>query len=138
MKGEGVDGRNYDYIGLADVVDFLFIMGYDEQSQVFGDCEAAPNAGLMDTVGGVMAYVQLGIQPSKLVLGMPWYGYQYHCLEVLQNWRCVIDRVSFRGVNCSDAAGTQLPYSKIAPLIEKYGGSWDEHSNTKYSIYDVS
>jgi hypothetical protein len=29
-----IDGRNYDWAGLADAADLLFIMAYDTQSQV--------------------------------------------------------------------------------------------------------
>ena len=45
-KGKGVDGRNYDYKSLGEICDFLFIMAYDEQSQIFDeDCLARPNSG---------------------------------------------------------------------------------------------
>ena len=46
VKGKGVDGRNYDYKGLGEICDFLFIMAYDEQSQIFSEnCLAGPNSG---------------------------------------------------------------------------------------------
>ncbi len=38
----GVDGRNYDALGLAAAADVLFVMAYDMQSQV-GD---SPRVGL--------------------------------------------------------------------------------------------
>ena len=57
-KGWGVDGRNYDFKALALNTDFLFIMAYDEQSQIFGtDCTARANSDLLDTMGGVDAYL---------------------------------------------------------------------------------
>ena len=46
IKGKGVDGRNYDYKSLGEISDFLFIMAYDEQSQMFDEnCLAGPNSG---------------------------------------------------------------------------------------------
>ncbi len=30
----GVDGRNYDWLGLSQAADVLFVMAYDMQSQV--------------------------------------------------------------------------------------------------------
>ena len=34
-----VDGRNYDWLGLAEAADILFVMSYDMQSQVMaGSC----------------------------------------------------------------------------------------------------
>lgn len=35
-----VDGRNYDWLGLADLADMMFIMAYDIQSQVGGSTPA--------------------------------------------------------------------------------------------------
>ncbi len=141
IKGTGVDGRNYNFTELARVTDFLFIMAYDEQSQIFGtECTARANSGLFDTTGGIMAYLQLGIDPKKLVLGLPWYGYDYNCTATgtkLQQ-KCYIARVPFRGVNCSDAAGRQLPYSEIYELGLKYGTNYDQHSATQFLLFNVT
>ena len=40
------------------------------------------NAPLNQTLAGVRQYLQLNITASKLVLGVPWYGYDYHCLNI--------------------------------------------------------
>ena len=47
-----VDLRFYDYVGLADNSDFLFVMAYDEQSQIFGECLALPNSGVPRAIEG--------------------------------------------------------------------------------------
>lgn len=41
-----VDIRFYDYQGLAANSDLLFVMAYDEQSQIFGECLAGPNSAV--------------------------------------------------------------------------------------------
>ncbi|RWS07308.1 Di-N-acetylchitobiase-like protein [Dinothrombium tinctorium] len=140
--GNGVDGRNYDFIGLANNCDFLFVMAYDIQSQMLyangndDECYARANSGLFDVAGGLMAYMRLGINTSKLVLGQPWYGYDYECITYGDFYQCKIKRVSFRGANCSDAAGKQLPYSTIQEIIKKGGAFYyDEHSRTPYVLY---
>jgi di-N-acetylchitobiase len=113
-------------------------MAYDEQSQIFGtECTARANSGLFDTTGGIMAYLQLGIDPKKLVLGLPWYGYDYICTSTGPEQKCFIQRVPFRGVNCSDAAGRQLPYSQIYELGLKYGTYFDQHSATHFLLFTV-
>ncbi len=33
---------------------------------------------------GIQRYVDIGIEPSKLILGNPWYGYDYTCLELVR------------------------------------------------------
>ncbi|KAI8463528.1 MAG: glycoside hydrolase superfamily [Monoraphidium minutum] len=69
-----VDGRNYDWRGLAAAADMLFIMAYDTQSQIPGRCVASANAPLDVVAKGVRQWVELGVDPTKLVLGLPWYG----------------------------------------------------------------
>ena len=51
----GVDGRHYSYTSLARMVDLVFVMGYDEQSQMWedGPCVARPNSPLRKTFQGV-------------------------------------------------------------------------------------
>ena len=48
-----VDGRCYDAEALSQVVDFLVVMAYDEQSQIkTGDCIAKANSPLKQTEAG--------------------------------------------------------------------------------------
>lgn len=50
---DGIDGRFYDAVGLANAVDFLFVMAYDEQSQIKdSECTARANSGLPKTSSG--------------------------------------------------------------------------------------
>jgi hypothetical protein len=51
----GVDGRHYDYRAIGRLADLLFVMGYDEQSQMWeaGACQARPNSPLRQTFRGV-------------------------------------------------------------------------------------
>ena len=111
------DGRCYDYATIAAVTDFVVIMAYDERSQVYGPCVASANSALSTTASGLQAYKDLGIPGDKLVVGLPWYGYDYPCLSLAEDLICTIPKKPFRGVNCSDAAGTQRSYSEIRSLI---------------------
>ena len=57
---------------------------------------------------------------KKLVLGMPWYGYVYPCLNAKNlNFGevCQTPVTPFRGVNCSDAAGGQVIFSDIMKMV---------------------
>lgn len=47
-----IDLRCYDNVGLAEASDFLFVMAYDEQSQIFGDCTARANSDYYMTEKG--------------------------------------------------------------------------------------
>ena len=112
-----IDRRCYQYDEIAKYTDFVVIMAYDERSQIFGPCTASANSALPTTAMGIAQYQKLGIENDKLVLGLPWYGYDYPCLNLTDDNVCTIPKVPYLGVNCSDAAGTQRPYYIIRELI---------------------
>ena len=88
----------------------------------------------------VEEYLALGIKPEKLVLGLPWYGYDYPCIELKENV-CKIKHVPFRGVNCSDAAGRQIEYAEIQDLVisrAMAGPEWDPDSASFFFNYEDS
>ena len=80
-------------------------MSYDEQSQIYGQCIAMANSPLAKTELGIKQYLDLGIGANKLVLGQPWYGYDYPCTEFMPGDVCNIKSVPYHGAPCSDAAG---------------------------------
>eukprot|EP01060_Flectonema_neradi_P014557 TRINITY_DN2119_c0_g1_i1.p1 TRINITY_DN2119_c0_g1~~TRINITY_DN2119_c0_g1_i1.p1 ORF type:complete len:386 (+),score=84.16 TRINITY_DN2119_c0_g1_i1:77-1234(+) len=116
----GIDGRWYDNKGLADASDLLYMMVYDTRSQVFEQCIAAPNAALPLAERGIQDYLSLGISPRKLILGLPWYGYDYPCVPgtAADAVTCFIPFVPFRGVNCSDAAGREIGFQFVMNTIK--------------------
>ena len=105
-----IDQRCYEYAELAMVTDYLVIMSYDERSQITGPCVAGPNSGYNTTLTGVLQYRALGLNTTRLILGVPWYGYNYPCLSISDDHVCSIEKVPFRGVDCSDAAGLYRLY----------------------------
>ncbi|XP_002738447.1 di-N-acetylchitobiase-like [Saccoglossus kowalevskii] len=135
-----IDGRCYNYKAIADAVDFVFVMSYDEQSQIFGPCIGMANSPYNKTVKGVEKYLEMGIPANKLVLGVPWYGYNYPCLNVTEHDVCYIPKVPFRGANCSDAAGKQKDYSEINRLIQNSttGRKWNDEYKAPYFNYKDS
>lgn len=113
---DGIDGRYFPHEQLAEASDLLYVMDYDTQSQIIqGPCLASANAPITGTRQGIQQFLELGISPSKLILGVPWYGYTYPCLPGTRaNDRfCQLPLVPFRGVDCSDAAGYEVPYSNL-------------------------
>jgi di-N-acetylchitobiase len=55
-------------------------MCYDTRSQIFDQCVASANAPLSLCQNGIEAYLQV-VPPEKLILGIPWSGYRYECLD---------------------------------------------------------
>ncbi|TMW57473.1 hypothetical protein Poli38472_003398 [Pythium oligandrum] len=136
----GVDGRYYEWQAIADVVDFLFVMSYDMRSQIYYQCIAAANSPLPLVRQGLEEFIKgFGIAPSKLVLGIPWYGYQYACDSYTpDNDICTIRAEPFFGAPCSDAAGKQINYGDIQRLVRTHGNSsrrWDALTSSPYLVY---
>ena len=142
----GIDGRYYDYKSLASVTDYLYVMCYDTRSQVFYQCVASANAPISICQKGINDYLQLGVEPEKLILGIPWYGYRYECINedrALDNKVCEIGEVPFRGVNCSDAVGSQQGFAGMQNYIRDgnnytadVGPVWREpYLNVQYFNY---
>nr|XP_027790890.1 di-N-acetylchitobiase [Marmota flaviventris] len=134
---KNIDRRCYNYTGIADACDFLFVMSYDEQSQIWSECIAAANAPYNQTVTGYRDYIKMGINPKKLVMGIPWYGYDYTCLNLSEDHVCTIAKVPFRGAPCSDAAGHQVPYKTIMKQINSSisGSQWNKEQMAPYYNY---
>ncbi|XP_077882738.1 di-N-acetylchitobiase isoform X2 [Ictidomys tridecemlineatus] len=134
---KNIDRRCYNYTGIADACDFLFVMSYDEQSQIWSECIAAANAPYNQTVTGYRDYIKMGINPKKLVMGIPWYGYDYTCLNLSEDHVCTIAKVPFQGAPCSDAAGHQVPYKTIMKQINSSisGSQWNKEQMAPYYNY---
>ncbi|RLN58819.1 hypothetical protein BBJ29_004199 [Phytophthora kernoviae] len=136
----GVDGRYYPWRELAGAVDFLFVMSYDMRSQVYDACVAGANSPLALVKQGLQEFLLgYGIASEKLVLGVPWYGYNYSCQSTgsVDDVSCQIHPVPFFGAPCSDAAGGQIDYSEIRRLVKRHGlvEYWDPMSESPFVWY---
>jgi len=140
---DDIDGRAYDYKKLADASDLLYIMVYDTRSQIYDQCLASGNSPVPVAHRAVQRYSDIGVDPAKLILGIPWYSYDYPCnseMESPTSKYCPIDLVPFRGINCSDAAGGERPYGKIMSYLNSPNGSltgrmWDTSMQNPYFNY---
>jgi len=88
--------------------------------QIWDQCVAAANSPSALVKRGLEEWIDLGIPASKLILGLPWYAYDYPCLPDPDGRPmgpreeiCRIAAVPFEGAPCSDAAGYQRDYRDI-------------------------
>lgn len=140
-----MDGRYYPWRELAAATDFLFVMSYDMRSQVYDACVAGANSPWALVKQGLQEFLlAYDVAPDKLVLGVPWYGYRYPCLEQQgeaiddASW-CQIRPVPFFGAPCSDAAGGQIDYGDIRRLVKSHGlvEQWDPTTQTPFVWYSL-
>eukprot|EP01084_Bolivina_argentea_P125829 222886_1 len=112
-------GRQYDYYNLAKASDYLYIMDYDVQTQIFdSQCIAKAVSPFETTQRGVGSYLNLGINASKLILGIPWYGRQWECIVDEMDGGptskyCPVVPTEQRGVNCTGVnhQNQEIPYA---------------------------
>uniref|UniRef100_A0A6B2L8F3 GH18 domain-containing protein n=1 Tax=Arcella intermedia TaxID=1963864 RepID=A0A6B2L8F3_9EUKA len=132
------DVRFYDYYTLSTLVDFFFVMAYDEQSQIFGICKAGPTSDFRNLDIGISMFVAEGIPVDKLVLGLPWYGHSFSCVNQVNDTVCPIPLFPWRGVICSDLYATEYAYQDIISQylpISSTGIRWDEDSKSVWLNY---
>jgi spore germination protein YaaH len=112
----------------AGAADAIFIMGYDYRGASTGyvgsiDPLAGPAYDLQDTLNAYAARVA----PSKLILGLPWYG---------RAWSTVSDQV-----NALNQSGTQygssntVVYDTAADYAVQHGRRWDSRELTPWVAY---
>merc|ERR1711915_357099 len=78
------DGYKYQYFdinAMAPYVEFFSVRAMD----LFMDEQFARAASPYDVIeGGLRSYTDgLKVDPSKLILTLPWYGYYYPCEEIV-------------------------------------------------------
>jgi len=134
-----IDLRCYDYKGLADGSDFLIVMDYDEQSQIFGPCIAGATSPIANLQTGMKGFMALGISAQKLVMGLPWYGHTYECINPVNETVCPLAPHPWRGVQCTDAAAPERGYTDLQVNllpISTNGRQWDEVAQSPWFNYN--
>lgn len=72
----GSQSSYYDHVALSHLIDYIFVMAYDEwpfEAWPKGTKFAAANSDLRSLHTAVAEYRAIGVAPHKLVIGLPWY-----------------------------------------------------------------
>ncbi|QUI23399.1 S-layer homology domain-containing protein [Vallitalea pronyensis] len=93
----------YDYRELAKYSDYLMIMAYDES---WLGSKPGPVSSKNFMENAIKYPLGLGISPSKIVLGIPFYG---RIWKVSNNWESMTSSIQGRGISL-DNIGTLLDY----------------------------
>eukprot|EP00057_Strongylocentrotus_purpuratus_P005987 XP_011660461.1 PREDICTED: di-N-acetylchitobiase [Strongylocentrotus purpuratus] len=118
-------GRCYDYRAIGEIVDYIMIMAYDE---LVVDGRAMANAPLNKTTKGVDDFVKAGVPSSKLVLIVPWYGYDFPCSMLTESDVCLYKLSTQR----------QSAFGDIMKLLDNNsttGRKWSEADQSPYFDY---
>ncbi len=124
-----VDWSNaYNVSALSNICDQLFIMGYDFY---WSTAPTAGPTGLLYTgaIWGsrcnsrtIIDYLASGAARSKLILGVPYYGFRY-------------PTTSNSYPSSTTGSGTSRTYTNAKNEANTYGWNWDSHSFSRYFMY---
>jgi spore germination protein YaaH len=118
---------SWDFKALSELCDYLVFMGYDYYWK--GSTTAGPVAPLQgenyNVTRTITTYLATGVAPAKLMLGVPWYGYDWPVVN------------SNRKAASTGTATSRL-YSAAIQLAENNGYIFDNTTSVPYSTYKVS
>ncbi len=121
VTGTNWNGQWLDYASIDSMIDYYHLMAYDQHAGWAGI--SGHNAALFpgsapEPSSNAQYYVDYlvgarGLAPSKVVLGLPFYGYRY-------------DGSTTLGDNCGGSCSTAryVNYKVVAPLV---GNGWTRH-----------
>lgn len=121
----------YDYPALSRCLSHIVPMAYDMTGR-----SVAPNAPLSAVVGGLQQYKALGIAPSKLVVALPWYAYDFTCAAAAPDVPCVLSPAGHHGDWYK--VHRQLGYGQLLDLYDAMGQpniTYDRASQSKWFDY---
>ena len=131
-SGDCIDGRCYDVYYIAKLVDYFVVLSFDVQEEEIGPpCYARANSPFYEGLGAVVVYVEAGIDISKIVVALPWFGYMYQCLSADKDNLCKIQERSSKPI-CSDRVGNKMFYKDFASLINDPKSHTTAHWNSSY------
>jgi spore germination protein len=109
----------FDLAALGQAADYLQLMTYDQHGPW---SEPGPVAGL-DWVEACAAYASALVDPSKLLLGLPAYGYDWD--------------LTASDIDSGDYTAGEFHWTDVPALIAKPGAEthWDEPSQSPYLTY---
>jgi spore germination protein YaaH len=117
----------WDFASLSALCDYLIVMGYDYYYK--GSSTAGPVAPLegenYNISRTIDTYLNAGVSPEKLLLGVPWYGYDW---PVVSNIR----KAAVTGT------GTARVFTAAEALADTHGKTFDQITKVPWVAYTSS
>jgi len=115
----------WDLKTLSEVCDYIIMMGYNYYWS--GSSTAGPVAPLQGETYNITRsieedYLDAGVLPDKLLLGVPWYGYDW---PVTSNTRKA----------ATTGTGTARIYNSALGLVQSYGKTFDDATGVPWTSY---
>ncbi|XP_055497249.1 di-N-acetylchitobiase-like [Leucoraja erinacea] len=101
------------------------------------DCFAKADAPYHKTLTGISSYIKKGLHSKKIILTVPWFGYDYICNRFIEAGRCELQKIAFEGAPCSNIDVPRISYREIMELLPKSisGRIWDDDLKAPFFVY---
>lgn len=109
----GGQSAGYDHLALSKVMNFTVPMAYDE---CWGARKATANSPIDRLVKGMNEYADLGVGAGSLVMGLPWYAWDFPCSEDASGAPCSVDPPAGKPWY---GYATQVGYSDVLKLAAR-------------------
>lgn len=115
----------YDYHALSQCLDYIIPMAYDMTGR-----EVGANAPLPAILDGVQRqYPALGIDPSRLVVALPWYSYEFVCSTPTIGSNCSLPAGAKHTTKIWEQSNLQLGYGEALDLHASLGAPLVTYDN---------
>jgi spore germination protein YaaH len=127
MATPAVDWSNaFDLGALSGICDYLILMGYDYYWS--GSGTAGPVAPLggesYNVTRSVTTYLSAGVEPEKLLLGVPWYGLDWPVADTSRKAK-------------ASGTGKAVVYRNAEPAAEAAGKIFDAPTASAWYRYSI-
>ncbi|XP_078264007.1 di-N-acetylchitobiase-like [Rhinoraja longicauda] len=121
---------------ILDQSDIIFVTSFDIPAYLDG-CIAKPSSSYHYVLDGLFSFIQKGIDPRKIVMGISWSGYDFTCNHFREAGFCELGQHSGTKAVCSIQSANAVTYEKVMQLLSKSitGRLWDDHWRNPYFAY---
>jgi spore germination protein YaaH len=115
----------WDLKALSEICDYIIMMGYNYYWS--GSSTAGPVAPLQGETYNIARsieedYLDAGVLPEKLLLGVPWYGYDWPVTSNIRKAQ-------------TTGTGTARTYNSAIGLAQSYGKTFDATTGVPWTSY---
>lgn len=130
--------RCFDFLAISHMSDLFFVESFNIPNDMRDGCVATTSSSYHNVLTGLSDYIKLGIDPRKLVMGVPWYGYDYTCKRFPEAGNCELEMTS-QDDPCSYTAAVAIRYKAIMQRLPRSltGRFWNDDQKAPYFVYRV-
>ncbi|XP_055521916.1 di-N-acetylchitobiase-like [Leucoraja erinacea] len=125
--------RCFDFLPISYAFDLFIVHSYNILNDMQDGCVAMSSSSYHDVLTGLSDYIKLGVDSRKLVMGVPWFGFDYTCKRFSQAGGCELKNTT----RCSYQLGIWIPYKTIIQRLPRSltGRLWNDDRCTPYFVY---